>query len=844
MDIAIDSDTPHAAPHDEPRRLRIVGVGASAGGLEAIERFFDHMPADSGLAFVVLQHLSPDHKSLMVEILSKRTAMPVKQVEDGTAIDVNTIYLLPPKKSMVIKGERLHLNEKVVGEISLPIDMFFRSLADDLGDRAIAVVLSGTGTDGMRGVQAIKEAGGMVMVQDPASAKFDGMPKAASGTGLVDYLLPPEEMPAELLRFIGHLARASVRSLAPGDDGDNNSLGTIFKLLRDKTTVDFTFYKPTTVLRRIERRMSIHQISKLDDYVHFARETPQEVSSLYKELLISVTKFFRDPEAYEILTKKVIPQIIEDTQSDETIRVWVPGCATGEEAYSIAMAFIEALEGARRSIDIKVFATDIDKDAIEFASAGIYPESVAGDLSLERISRFFVQDGDSFHVTRPLRQRVIFATHNVIKDPPFTRTDLISCRNLLIYLQPVLQQKVLSLFSFGLKPDRFLMLGTSETVGDMAEAFRPIDTKWKIYQGLGAVRRRLNDILSVVPARTVGRQTVRHGGQLTEEQIALDYALHALVDEFAPTALLVDDQLRLINVFGDASGYLKVPSGTASLNLLSMLSRRMSSVLSMAAHKALRSEKDVWYRGIPIGGDGPDANLEVSLRIRHFAEPKSGRRFLLIMFEDAKTSLATRGEMDHGLDVSAQAEQRITDLQQELQYTKENLQATIEELETSNEELQATNEEMLATNEELQSTNEELRSVNEELNTVNSEYQAKILELTELNADMDNLLASTNIGKVILDEHLCIRKFTPPVTSQINVMPRDIGRPIEHISSNLLNDHFLEDLQDVLRSGQATEKTVQSRDARVYQQRIMPYIAEPRQVKGLVVTFVDVTPMR
>jgi two-component system CheB/CheR fusion protein len=813
----------------------VVGIGASAGGLEALQRFFENMPPDGGMAFVVIQHLSPDHKSLMVELLSKHTTMRVRRVEDEMAVEPNTVYLLPPKKNVVMHGHRLKLGDRPSGHgVPLPIDIFFASLAEACGEAAVGVVLSGTGSDGMRGVREIKAAGGTLLVQDEASAKFDGMPRAAISTGLVDAVLLPEQMPAHLVQLATRFSDGSRLPLDPASEEIADDYSHVISLLRRQTGVDFTHYKPSSILRRIERRMGMNSLSRLRDYARLLSENPREVVTLYKELLIGVTRFFRDPEAFELLRTKVIPQIVESTRWDQQIRVWVPACSTGEEAYSIGTLFLEQMEAAGKRISLKIFATDIDRGAIEYASTGLYPESIAADVSGERLNRFFARRGDSYQVSRDLRALVLFAVHNLIRDPPFTRLDLVTCRNLLIYMEPVLQRRVLSLFHFSLNPGRFLLLGPSETVGDAADQFALLDSKWKLFHGIGAPRQSLGETLAFTPLGERRRGGFEPAGTDGPPADSAEDAYRWLVSEFAPTALQVTEGCELLHVFGDPSAYLTVPVGRASLNLVDMLPRPLSAAVSTAVHQAVHQQREVRYGGVRVGAGEKE---QASLRVVPLPARRGERPTLLVVFEP----LTAREPLPGAPAIDGAIEERITDLQEELQYTKENLQATIEELETSNEELQATNEELLSSNEELQSTNEELQSVNEELHTVNVEYQAKIQELSELNSDLDNLLRGTSIGTLFLDENLSIRRFTPAVASLVNLIPRDIGRPIEHFTFNFSAPGFVDDVRHVLGSAQAVEREVDAQDGRHFLLRILPYQAGGAPQRGVVITFVDIT---
>ena len=842
--------SPESAPADERTGTEdrpetsccIVGLGASAGGLEALQRFFDAVPGDSDLAYVVVQHLSPVHKSLMVDLLAKHTAMEVVQATDGVPVQRNTVYLLPPGKHLTIEDCRLRLTAKDAGSgMSLPIDIFLTALARDQGPLAIGVILSGTGSDGTRGLMAIKSAGGFTAVQQPETAQFDGMPRSALATGQVDATLPPDELPA---RLIDHARKALARARPmPArqrrEDGDD-PLAQIIAVIRSVTGVDFSHYKLATLLRRIERRMQGAGLESMEDYAALLRRNSAETVNLYKEMLIGVTRFFRDEAAFRILADRVIPSLLANRSPTDLIRVWVCGCASGEEAYSLAILFAEAQERMGRSFDVKIFATDIDQDSIEVASLGEYPRAIAEDVSQERLARFFTARGESYVVSRDLRRMVVFAAHNIMRDPPFTKIDLLSCRNLLIYMDQPLQRKVLSLFQYALRQSGFLFLGTSETLGDLQSDFHTVDSRNKIFQSLRAGSFRLSRLL--VP--TVAAPLARHGDDVStpalEEGAAIDEAMAALMKAYVPPCLLVNEQMNIMHVFGDASSLLKVPPGEATLNVLKMLPSSVAMVTGTALNRAFRSGEEFALSNIPVKDREGVAAL--SLRVQPYVARKTGRRFALVVLDRA--NMLPLSVPDSDFDLNADAAERIRGLEQELLSRGENLQATIEELETANEELQATNEELLASNEELQSTNEELQSVNEELYSVNAEYQAKVEELTEITNDLDNLLRSTEIGTVFLDDDFVIRRFTPAAAGFINIIPRDIGRSIAHLSTNIDYPGFLADIRKVFGGREAMERHVRVHDGRWVLTRILPYLTDKSQVAGVVVTFVDVTDTR
>ncbi|MFW5842823.1 MAG: chemotaxis protein CheB [Spirochaetota bacterium] len=819
--------------------FHVVGIGASAGGLEAIETFFDNIPGGLNMAFVIVQHLSPDYKSLMGELLSKHTAMAIFQAEDGMEIAPGAIYLIPRKKNMTIFGGKLFLTQQEHG-LNLPIDIFLQSLAEDVGEKSVAVILSGTGSDGTRGVRAIKEVGGIVMVQDEESAKFDGMPRSALATGIVDYVLPPSHLAEELQNFVkGNFTLK--RDDPTRELTASNTLSKIFLLIKRKTGVDLSFYKESTILRRIERRMGINQTKDIRKYVELMERSPGEIQSLFKEILIGVTKFFRDEEAFRILREQVIPALFEKKADGEEVRVWVAGCSTGEEAYSLAILLAEYVEDNKLSNDVKIFATDIDKGAIDFASYGIYPESIAADADPEQLRRYFVKKGESYQVVQRVREMVIFAYHNIFKDPPFRRIDLISCRNLLIYLQPVLQKRVLSNFHFSLNEGGFLFLGSSETVADFSKYFQNVNVKWKIFQfrGGGSTahleidgaedgwRRRLHDTNRRVE---ITQQSPHPRFEQVYEQ---------LIEAALPPCVIIDESWEIRHVFGDVGPFLRLPVGKIDLNISRMAKGDLSIPLGTAIQSAAAEKIAVSIEDIAVPENGTGKSVRLTVR------PIRGgfdAYFFAITFEETGRESVARSAPSFDLEEGVRT--RIRDLENELQHSRENLQATIEELETSNEELQATNEELLSSNEELQSTNEELQSVNEELITVNSEYQKKIEELSELNDDMTNLLAGTEVGTVFLDTELTIRKYTPPVTRQINLIKSDIGRPFSDLTTNLEYDSLDRDVREVLGSLRPREVEVRSTQDRWYLVKITPYRTETERVRGVVVTLIDITERR
>ncbi len=821
-----------------------VGIGASAGGLEAIEKFFCSVPDNTGMAFVVIQHLSPDYKSLMVELLSKKTSLRVLRAEDQMVVEADSVYLIPPKKNMTIfHGKLLLTDQKPRQGLNLPIDIFLNSLAEDQSMKSAAVILSGTGSDGMRGVKAIKEAGGLILVQSEDSAKFDGMPRSAISTGLADFVVPPEDMSDILQKCVANSGKIPT-NLIDAEKIDQEHLTRIFSLLRGRTSVDFTYYKPSTILRRLDRRMSLNQIHELCDYVRFLETNPAEVGVLYKELLIGVTSFFRDSETFDFIEKEIIPKIFE-TAGDDGIRIWVSGCSTGEEAYSYAMMFSEYMEAHSINTEVKIFATDIDKDSILYAGNGVYPESSAAEMSQSRVLKFFHHRGNKLHIVRNIREMVVFAQHNLVKDPPFTNVNLVSCRNLLIYLQPVLQKKAMAMFQFALKTkgNGFLILGSSETTGDMGDCFEPLERKLRIYKKIGETRVSYeNNFLSNFIRGSEKRKfDVRPSSRvhIANDERLLDRFLQSLPDNDLILAVFVNEGSEILYVAGNSNGILEIPGGRMSHDLNKVVCRGIAIPIATGLQKLLTTGEEVFYKKVKFQLNGVDTNININLRL--VPQRKGQEKLVAILFK--RTNLIEEvPQMDgkDSFDMSQESEQRISDLEQELQFTKENLQATIEELETSNEELQATNEELLSSNEELQSTNEELQSVNEELFTVNSEYQQKIIELTELNNDIDNLFSATNIGTIFLDENLEIRKFTSNVCDVLKILDHDVGRPFSQLCHHIGSVNLMAIIKKVEKTRRTESVEFQNTDGKWYLAKVLPYRISAKYVSGIVVSFLNI----
>jgi two-component system CheB/CheR fusion protein len=820
----------------EAASLTLVAIGASAGGLNAIEELLDNIPPESGLSLVVVQHLPPDHKSLLADLLARHTRMPVVSADEGVKLRPNHVYLAPSRYNLEVRGLAFHLVERdPQASLNLPIDMFFRSVAYEFGPNAVAVVLSGTGSDGMRGVRAIKEANGLVIAQDEESARFFGMPRSAISTGCVDYVVPPREVGSRIVQYVAASGKDApkIPIVPPGGDAYRRIIDAVNR----RTSVDFTYYKPATIIRRVRHRMSVNHFTELDAYSDFVSESPQETLKLHRELLIGVTKFFRDPEAFASLQSKVIRRLVQTAGASDSLRVWVPGCSTGEEAYTLGMLFQDEVARQEKRVPIKIFATDIDREAVEFASNGNYLESIAADIPRDLLLRYFHRVGEGYQVTRQLRETVIFAVHNLVKDPPFARIDLVNCRNMLIYVEPNTQRKVFKSLHFALKPGGYMMLGSCETVGDLTDLFRPLDGKWRIYRSVGARRPVGQDELAS-PLRPgfVPQAGSRESASAKEGLTPIQLASQLMLTDYVPAGFLVNSRGELLNVFGKGNDYLRVPQGAASLVALKMVPRTISHLLATAIHKALRDEQEVVYRNVRT--EAPDLPANITIRVRPLRLGENAE-YALVLFEPAL--VANSSATSDAVQINEHAEERIAELQRELQYSKEHLHASIEELETSNEELQATNEELLASNEELQSMNEELESVNEELFTVNAEYQVKIQELSELNNDMDNLLRSTNIGTLFLDGKYIIRKFTPALREVMHVMDRDIGRPVSHLTLRFHDYGFSSDLERVLETREVVTRQVAGESGQHFVLRILPYVTDDGRADGIVVTFTNVT---
>ncbi len=839
----------NTAMHAAQSSLPVVGIGASAGGLEALEVFLKNIPSACGVAFVIVQHLDPAHKDMMVELLQRVTPLPVVQVTDRLKIEPNHVYVIPPNKDLTLLHGTLHLLDPVEPRgLRLPVDFFFRSLADDLQQQSIGVILSGMGSDGSLGLLAIKEYGGGIFVQDPSSAKFDGMPRSAIDLCPVDVIAPVEELPGRILAWIYHPHFSAAQAL-PLEERVLSGLEKVVILLRLHTGQDFSLYKKSTIYRRIERRMGIHQIERIADYVHFLQENPHETELLFKELLIGVTSFFRDPIAWESLKLKVIPSLLASRTIGGVLRGWVAGCSTGEEAYSLAIIFREVIETVKpsRNFRLQIFATDLDKDAIEKARAGLFPLNIVSDVSPERLQRFFERDEHGYRIAREIRETIVFAPQNVIMDPPFTKLDILICRNLLIYIEPELQKKLLPLFHYSLNPEGVLFLGSAESLGSSTNLFKPLDGKIRIFRKLhtGVRPEPLALPFSFSPTLPAF-QTVAFT-QPTSPLPAIN--LQALTDQlllqtYTPAAVLTNDKGDIISISGHTGKYLEPAAGKANWNIFAMAREGLRYELNLMFGSVLHQKGVVNQKGVKIASDG-DA-LTVNLTVELLEKPAALRGLVLIVFTDMASVAADKAQPPLPVADSGGPQYRL--LQQELRQALDEILSIREEMQTSQEELKSTNEEMQSANEELQSTNEELttsreemQSMNEELQTVNNELQSKVSDLSQANNDMKNLLNSTDIATLFLDDALNIRRFTTRTATIIKLIASDVGRPITDIVTDLHYPALADDASEVLHSLVFSEKEVSASNGRWFTVKIMPYRTQENRIVGLVITITDIT---
>ncbi|MEH6470607.1 MAG: chemotaxis protein CheB [Halopseudomonas sp.] len=836
--------------------LAVVGIGASAGGLEAITAFLSAVPNNSGLAFVVVQHLNPNHKGALPELLQRVTPLAVSQVEDGMTLEPNRVYVIPPNRDLSLQNNTFLLLEPAVAHgLHLPIDTFFRALADDQHNRSVGVILSGMGSDGTLGLSAIKEQAGVAFVQEPATAQFDSMPRSAIDAGLADVVAPAEALPQQIIDYLTYMSTSTAAQQTELSENDRRGIAKVTTLLNVHTGHDFSLYKKNTLHRRIERRMGLHKLPKIVDYVRFLQQNPQEIKLLFNELLIGVTRFFRDPGVWEQLKSEIIPALLEQYPRGAVLRAWIPACSTGEEAYSVAITFRETLDAL--SLDahysLQIFATDLDPDAIDRARTGIYPASIATDVSEQRLRRYFVIEEDSFKVSKGIREMVIFAPQNLIMDPPFTKLDLITCRNLLIYFEADLQKKVLQLFHYSLNPNGILLLGTSETVGAATTVYDELSTNNRIYQRKSSYS---DPSLVDFPARFAHSDVNPRGSSGTPPASSTSVNLQSLTDQllvqqFSPAAVLTTQQGDIVYISGKTGKYLEPAAGKANLNVFAMAREGLSSSLNATFSRAVRQQTTGVIESQKVGTNG--GSQQVRVTVQPLTEPPALDSMVLITFTDLPTLSAdklsgaslsgTQGDTEQA-NLALELELELEQAQEELKITREEMQISQEELKSTNEELQSTNEELQSTNEELTTSKEEMQSMNEELQTVNQELQVKLDELTLASDDMKNLLNSTSIATLFLDQDLNVRRFTNQTKELFKLIPADAGRPITDLASDLDYGDLEQDANNVLDTLIFKERQVQSHDGHWYRMRIMPYRTQNNRIDGVVITFVDISSVK
>lgn len=843
-DLSFSKTSENRTPNDtENGDFPIVAIGSSAGGLETLEQFFSNMPENKGMAFVIVQHLDPNHVGMMPELLQRMTSMKVFQVTDGLKVKPNSVYVIPPNKSMSILNNTLYLfATKEIHGIRLPIDIFFRSLANDRQEKSIGIILSGMGSDGSLGVKAIKEENGLVLVQEPSTAKFDGMPRSACEVTIPDIIAPAEKLPIKLVELLQCMPLAKINLEL--DAKNKSNLDKIIILLREQTGHDFSMYKKTTLFRRIERRKGIHKIDQIQKYVRFMEENPKETEILFKELLIGVTCFFRDPEVWKKLCEKVLPEMFEKLPNNYTLRAWVTGCSTGEEAYSLAIIFKEALDKIKnhKNLNLQIFATDLDSDAIEKARKGVFSSNIISDVSSERISKFFIGDNEGFRVNAAIREMVVFAPQNVVKDPPFTKLDILTCRNMLIYMEAELQNKLMALFNYCIKPSGIMILGSAETLGNGHEGFEVLDTKLKIYKrSLTPIKSRLLDFPSSFSIMNKTKNQMKSPNNAVENiQTQTD---QILLQQFAPASVLVNEKGDIIYITGRTGKYLEPLAGKANWNIYAMLREGLRIVFPTAFQKALKTYDAIKLNNVSIE-NGKD--IFVNVTIQRLEKPETIKDMILIVFNDVTESVEPR--VTNPKTNKGKLNPKQTELELELNQCYEDIQTLREEMQTSQEELKLTNEELQSTNEELQSTNEELttskeemQSLNEELQTVNNELQNKVIDYSRSNNDMKNLLNSTEIATLFLDKELNIRRFTDPITEIFKVRNSDIGRPFTDLVTDLKYPEIGINAKLVIKNLTSIETENETNDGRWFNIKIMPYRTIDDHIDGLVLTFNDIT---
>lgn len=831
-------------------KFPMVAIGASAGGFDAFKKFFTSLPPNPGMAFVLVQHLDPTHESTMAELMSRYTSLKVVQSKDGMKVEPDHVYIIPPNKYMGIMNGNLQLMEPLEPHgLRLPINFFLKNLADDQKENSIALIFSGYGSDGTIGIKSIKAAGGMVMAQDPETTDSNSMPVNAIQTGLVDFILPPEEMPKSLIRYVESAHKTIKKILTPKDETEI-ALQKIFMLIRNRTGHDFSYYKENTVYRRIGRRMNIHQIENIPLYLRYLQEDPHEIDILFKELLINVTNFFRDDKAFDAL-KNNLRELISQKSDVDNVRVWVPGCSSGEEIYSIAIVIHELLDESGKNLDVQIFGTDIDIDAITSARSGTYPNTISEDVGAKRLKKYFLKKDNVFVIRNDIREMAVFAPHDVLKDPPFTKLDVLSCRNLLIYLNGDAQQKALSNFNYALNNQGILFLGPSESVGEFVDAFSAVDKKWKIYKCVKSTEfvRRFVEVHPIPRAMQLSNletgfdfRRVKNGLGSTN---ITSLAEKELLDIYAPPSAIITDFGEILYIHGRLGNYLEPAPGKAKLNIMDMAREGLRFELNSAIQNAISKKSEVILEGLRVKNNG--GHIFINLTVKPL-ELETTKGLLIVSFKDVQVPEGAKKDKIK-LDMVTKGDERIRELEKELKLTKERLNVTIEEMKSSNEELRSANEELQSMNEEAQSTNEELetskeelQSINEEMVTINNELQIKIDELTRTKDDMNNLFNSTEIAVIFLDKNLNIRSFTKEATKLIKIIKSDVGRPLSDIVSNLKYDKLMDDIQQVMERVTYKEIELETNEAEWFQTRIIPYKTSKNVIDGAIITFNNITP--
>jgi chemotaxis methyl-accepting protein methylase len=812
----------------------IVGIGCSAGGLEALDAFLSHVPPDSGMAFVIIQHLDPSHISALAELLQRVTTMPVAEAVDRMRLAPDHVYVIPPNKDLSLLHGKLHLLEPVERRgLRLPVDFFLRSLADDRQQQAIGVILSGMGSDGMLGMAAIKEKSGLTLAQEPASAKANSMPNSVIKAGIVDIVATAEDLPGRILGYLRREPFPEVVVKAEPQAEMQSSLDKVIILLRQRCGNDFSLYKTSTLYRRIERRTALLQIDGIADYVCYLRDNPQELDLLFRELLIGVTNFFRDPALWDFLCKAAIPGLLAQYPGGRTLRAWVPACSSGEEAYSLAITFKEAVAAASPEghFTLQIYATDLDADAVDKARKGCYPRNIAADVTGERLARYFTEEDGTYRVNKEIREMVVFAPHNITADPPFTKLDILSCRNLLIYFGQELQKRLMPQFHYALARNGILVLGSAESVGDFTDCFSPLDAKVRVF-------RRVDQVSSpswtgMSPASSANIPFSGDGSR-TEYRESVEYQTDQLIQQnYAPAAVLVNADGDILYISGRTGKYLEPAAGKVNINIHAMAREGLRDALAGVIRNALRQSEPICLNGLEIDNSG--VTQIVNVTVQGITKPDLLRDRVLVVFSDVKLAPAGRKPR------KGQASEREVALVQELSQTREALRTTQEEMQSSLEEVKSANEELQATNEELTTSKEELQSMNEELQTVNAEQQSRVDEMTWAQNDMTNLLNSTEIATIFLDDKMKLRRFTTHATHLFKLIPGDVGRSLSDIVSDLDYPKLQNDAVAVLDTLIFREKMVTTLDGRWYRVRIMPYRTQDNVINGVVITFIDIT---